>query len=185
MSEGIIDILQRELAVENLEKLSRELDGIPVAQIKVAASGIVTMLTVTCAGKASDPKSAGWLNEILESKQLSDEDASGIGAILLGDKQSDFFATMGQMSGLDTARGRTLTNILTPRLLNAIGQVKREQQLDATKLAELLKKGRESNTEIAQFLKMMDAFFGIEQTSDPEDTKGFAAFKDRDLKDNP
>ena len=79
---------------------------------------------------------SGFLNQGKATSKRDDGD--GILRHLLGSRRSQIEGSVAKTSGLDAASSNKLMAMLAPVLMGAVGKQKREQNLDAGALAQLL-----------------------------------------------
>jgi hypothetical protein len=152
MSASALDALLPLLESGNVQQVSRQL-GIGEDQASTAIKAAVPLLVGALQREASSPAGldslAGALDRDHDGSVLDDIGAflggggnatagAGILGHVLGSRQSNVAASLGQSTGLDAGSVLQLLTILAPLVMGALGKAKRQTHADAGGLADIL-----------------------------------------------
>ncbi|MEZ4706388.1 MAG: DUF937 domain-containing protein [Caldilineaceae bacterium] len=149
---SLFDLLSQQLDDNTVNQLSRQL-GADSASTHAAINAALPMLLGALGRNASSADGAraldnalardhdgSILNDVLgavTSANISDSGAKILGHVL-GGNQTAVQRGMSQVSGLDVDTSGQLLAILAPVVLGALGQTKRQNNLNANDLSDLL-----------------------------------------------
>ena len=154
---NITDLLQSQLSGAVIDQLSQQVGG-NKQQTAAATSGIMNVLLGAMAKNAASPDGASALANALDrdhdgsvfdnvmdvlggSQQSANARAmngAGILGHILGGRQDGAMDMVSKMSGLDKSKVGSLMVSLAPVIMGALGKAKREQNLDASGLSNVL-----------------------------------------------
>lgn len=174
-------LIQGQISETLIDQLSGQLGGADRSQTAAATSGILSTLMGAMARNASTPDGASALNNALESDHdggiLDDvmgmlggqasgvssraTNGSGILGHILGTQQSGAADMISKMSGLSNDKTGNLMTMLAPMVMGMLGKAKRESNLDAGGVSDLLsgfaKKEQSSNPAMGLITGFLDA----------------------------
>ncbi len=154
----ITDMIVQQLGNSGASMIAEKL-GIPESVAKMAISAALPMIVGGLGRNAAEPSGAEAIMGALDSKhdgsilgdvlgalgqQEQKDDGMAILGHILGSKQNNAQAALGQAAGLDSNQAGDLMAMLAPVVMGQLGQAKKEQGLDASTLAKLL--GQEKET---------------------------------------
>jgi hypothetical protein len=142
-----------------IDQLSQQLGGVDKEKTATAASGAVSTIMAALARNAATPDGAAALNNALErdhdgsilndvmgmltgsqaqSAQSRMLNGSGILRHVLGEQQTGAVDMVSKMSGLSSDKTGSLMTMLAPVVMGMLGKAKREENLDAGGISDLL-----------------------------------------------
>lgn len=153
----ITDMIVQQLGNNGAKMIADRL-GIPESVAKMAISAALPMIVGGLGRNASDPSGAqaisgaldkhdgSILNDVLGALGKPEEKQDGMAILghILGSKQNNAQAALGQAAGLEQDKAGDLMAMLAPIVMGQLGQAKKEQGLDASAIAQLL--GQEKET---------------------------------------
>ena len=157
----LMEIISAQLTESNLDLISSKL-GTDRGKTRAAIGAALPSLIAALARNGSTPEGAAGLASAIDRdghdgsvldnlQQFIGEDQyqdrrSGPGILnhLLGGKQSQVAAGIGQATGLQADSSGKLMQMLAPMVLGALGKQKREQGLDASSLMGFFGQEKES-----------------------------------------
>jgi hypothetical protein len=171
---SVLEMLARQLGGGTLNQLSRQL-GTDEKTTGNAVSAALPVLLAALAKNSARPGGAqdllgaldrdhdgGVLNDVTGFLQKPDERAgNGILGHLLGGRRGQVEQNLSKASGLDAAGVAKLMTMLAPIVMGALGRKRREENLDAGSLSDLLTRERTSlerqNPQLGGLVQMLDA----------------------------
>lgn len=172
-------LIQSQLTDGVIDQLSSQLGGADRTQTTAAATGILSTLMGAMARNASTPDGASALNNALDRDHdggLLDDvmgmlggqaapskatNGAGILGHILGDRQSGAVDIISKVSGLSGGNTGNLMSMLAPMAMSMLGKAKRESNLDAGGVSDLLsgfaKKEQASNPVMGLITGFLDA----------------------------
>ena len=174
-------LIQSQISDSLIEQLSGQLGGVDKAQTATATSGILSTLIAAMARNASTPDGAAALNNALErdhdgsvldnimdviggkatGASSSAINGSGILNHVLGSRQDGAVDMISKMSGLDASKTGNLMATLAPIVMGMLGKAKRENNLDASGISDVLggfaKKQQNANPAMSLITGFLDA----------------------------
>lgn len=153
----ITDMIVQQLGNNGAKMIADKL-GIPESVAKMAISAALPMIVGGLGRNASDPSGAqaisgalekhdgSILNDVVGALGRPEEKQDGMAILghILGSKQNNAQAALGQAAGLEQDKAGDLMAMLAPIVMGQLGQAKKEQGLDASAIAQLL--GQEKET---------------------------------------
>jgi len=171
MAINLMDLVQSQLSGGVMDVLTSQLgNGATKSQTSGAASNIMEVLLGGVARNAQSQDGANALNNALEKDHdggildnLQDilggnntqpqyeraMNGAGILKHILGDKQSNVIDAISKSNGLNTNQVGSLMMKLAPMLLGVLGQQKKQNNLDASGISDLLKGARQQQEQKA------------------------------------
>lgn len=155
----LTQMLQSNLSEDMIDQLSQQLGGADKEKTAIAASGIMSTLMGAMARNASTPDGSQALNQALDNDHdgsiLDDVmgmvtgqntgnvstrtlNGSGILGHILGTQQRPATDVISKMSGLNGNQVGSLMTMLAPVVMGMLGRKKREDNLDAGGITDLL-----------------------------------------------
>lgn len=156
----LTDLIKGQISESLIDQLSGQLGGVDRQQTAAATDGILSTLLSAMARNAATPQGASALNNALErdhdgsvledimgqvlgqgtrsttnSRAINGE---GILGHILGNRQSGAVDMISKMSGLDSGKTGNLMAMLAPVVMGMLGKAKRENNLDATGITDVL-----------------------------------------------
>lgn len=177
----LTSLIQSQLSAGLIDQLSQQLGGVDKEKTALATTGILTSLLGAMAKNASTPDGAAALNNALEkdhdgsilndvigmvtgqSTPANNRAVNGAGILnhVLGSKQGGVADMVSQMSGLDSSKTGDLMTMLAPVVMGMLGKAKRENNLDASGISDVLggftKQQKDTNPMMGMLTKMLDA----------------------------
>ncbi len=174
------NLIQSQLTDGLIDQLSSQLGGADRAQTTAAATGVLSTLMGAMARNASTPDGAAALNNALEQdhdggilddvmgmlggqSNANSRTTNGAGILnhILGDRQSGAVDMISKMSGLNGGDTGNLMSMLAPVVMGMLGKAKRQNNLDAGGVSDLLsgfaKKEQASNPVMGLITGFLDA----------------------------
>lgn len=149
--DSLIGMLTQHLGGQAIEQISKKL-GVDKGIVGKAITVAIPMIIAALAKNASRSRGAeslanaverdhdggifGNLGDYLGGPKATQDD--GILKHVFGSKRSGIENILGQMSGLNTNQAGSLLNILAPMVMGMLGKTKKDRNLDAGGLAEML-----------------------------------------------
>lgn len=154
----LTSLIQSQVSEGLIDQLSSQLGGADRGKTAAATTGILSTLLGAMARNASTPDGASALNSALErdhdgsiledvmgmvtgQKSAPNERAvNGAGILnhVLGKRQGGAVDMISKMSGLDSGQTGNLMSMLAPMVMGMLGKAKRESNLDAGGISDLL-----------------------------------------------
>ncbi len=156
----LTNLLQTHLSGDFIDQLSTQIGGADKQKTAIAASGIVSTLMGAMARNTATPQGAQSLNQALErdnhgevlnnisgllggSRDIQPENSralngAGILGHVLGNRQGPAVEMISRMSGLDQNKVSMLMTVLAPVVMGMLGKAKKQENLDAGGLSDLL-----------------------------------------------
>ena len=174
-------LIQSQISDGLIDQLSSQLGGVDRSQTAAATSGILSTLMGAMARNASTPDGASALNNALDSDHdgsvldnvmdllggqasgVSSRTTNGTGILnhILGGQQSGAVDMISKMSGLSGDKTGNLMAMLAPMVMGMLGKAKRQNNLDAGGVSDLLsgfaKKEQQSNPAMSLITGFLDA----------------------------
>lgn len=174
---NLFDLVQNQLSDQVMDQLNQKVGG-SREQTRMATDGIVSTLLSALSKNAQKPEGAQSLLSALDrdhdgsvlddamellsgNKQASNPRAfngSGIVRHVLGEKEEPANQMLGKMTGMDTGQISQLMVTLAPLVMGALGKAKKNQQLDAGGLGQLLSHSVQSQTNQRSELGLIGQF---------------------------
>ena len=174
------NLIQSQLTDGLIDQLSSQLGGADRAQTTAAATGVLSTLMGAMARNASTPDGAAALNNALErdhdggilddvmgmlggQANANSRTTNGAGILnhVLGDRQSGAVDMISKMSGLSGDNTGNLMSMLAPMVMGMLGKAKRQNNLDAGGVSDLLsgftKKEQANNPVMGLITGFLDA----------------------------
>lgn len=156
----ITDMIVQQIGNSGASMIAEKL-GVPESVAKMAISAALPMLMGGLGRNAADPQGAqalagaldkhdgSILNDVMGALNSSDQQLDGMKILghVLGGKQDNAQAALGQAAGIESGQARDLMAMLAPVVLGQLGQQKQQQGLDASGLADLLGQERQKSDE--------------------------------------
>ena len=177
----LMDLLQGQLGDGLLNQISKQLGGADKQQTQTAASSAINILLGAMNKNTNDPNGASALASALDrdhdgsilddvmgmvtgQKQVQNPrmvNGAGIVKHILGGKQGNAIDMISKLSGLDGNKAGNLMSMLAPLVMGALGKHKRQHNLDAGGISDLLTKTVKShaskNAQMGLVEKFLDA----------------------------
>ncbi len=167
----LLQTLANNLDEQTLRKMSQAV-GADEGQTERAISAALPMLLGALGRNASNPQGAQALTSALQrdhdgsifnnlAAQLTNpstlQDGMAILNHVLGGKKEAVATGVGNVSGLSASATSQLLTMLAPMVLGALGQMQRQENLDADQVASVLKKEREeTESSLGGLAKLLD-----------------------------
>ncbi len=177
----LTSLIQSQISSGLIEQLSQQLGGVEKEKTAAATTGILASLLGAMAKNASTPDGAAALNNALEKDHdgsilndvigmvtgqaapANDRAVNGAGILnhVLGGKQGGVVDMISKMSGLESNKTGDLMTMLAPVVMGMLGKAKRENNLDASGISDVLggfaKQQKDTNPMMGMVTKMLDA----------------------------
>jgi hypothetical protein len=178
----LTDLIKGQISESLIDQLAGQLGGVDRQKTAAATDGILTTLLGALARNASTPQGASALNNALDrdhdgsilndvmgmvtgqaSSNVSSKaiDGSGILNHVLGNRQGGAVDMVSKMSGLDASKTGDLMSMLAPVVMGMLGKAKRENNLDANGVSDVLggfaKQQQSSNPAMSLITGFLDA----------------------------
>lgn len=177
----LTDLIKGQISDSLIEQLSGQLGGVDRQKTAAATEGILSTLLGAMARNASTPQGASALNNALDrdhdgsvlndimgmvtgqasTTNSSTLNGSGILNHILGSRQSGAVDMVSKMSGLDSSKTGDLMSMLAPVVMGMLGKAKRENNLDASGISDVLggfaKQQQSSNPAMSLITGFLDA----------------------------
>ncbi|MEZ4984687.1 MAG: DUF937 domain-containing protein [Saprospiraceae bacterium] len=177
----LTSLIQSQLSDGLIDQLSQQLGGVDKEKTVAASTGILSTLLGAMARNASTPQGASALNNALDRDHdgsiLNDvigmvtgqssapnpraTNGSGILEHILGSRQSGAVDMISKMSGLEAGKTGDLMAMLAPMVMGMLGKAKRENNLDASGISDVLggfaKQQQGSNPAMSLITGFLDA----------------------------
>ena len=151
MNDSILKTLQQHLGPDTIQQMSSAIGADPAATSGAIATALPALLS-GLKGNASNPDGAASLDRALNAHDGSILDnlggilgGDGVGGKILGhifgSKRAPVEEGVGRASGLDAAQVARLMAMLAPIVMGVLGRMKREKNLDASRLPDVLQQG--------------------------------------------
>ena len=153
----LMQLVQSQLSEGLIDQLSNQIGGAPRQQTEVATNGIVSALVNAMAKQAQQGGAqnitnalqrdhdgslfeniGGFLQGNIQPEQRRAANGMGILNHLLGNKQGGMANMISKMSGLDQNSAGSLMTMLAPIVMGALGKQRRQNNLDANGIMDLL-----------------------------------------------
>ncbi|MEL7220859.1 MAG: DUF937 domain-containing protein [Bacteroidota bacterium] len=156
----LTDLIKGQISESLIDQLSGQLGGVDRQTTANATEGILSTLLGAMARNASTPQGASSLNNALErdhdgsvlddimgqvlggasSNTANNRALNGAGILnhILGSRQSGAVDMISKMSGLDSSKTGDLMTMLAPVVMGMLGKTKRQNNLDAGGISDLL-----------------------------------------------
>ncbi len=178
---NLIEMLQSQMTDQVLDTLTSQIGATDRTQTKAAADGIFSTLATALSKNAQKPGGAegllgaldrdhdgsimddlaGFLGGQKQPQNTSMLNGAGILKHVLGGNQSNVIDMIARMSGLNQNSSGSLLTMLAPMVLGALGKQKRQNNLDAPSIQDLLKSSVKSqannNAQMGLIGKLLDA----------------------------
>ncbi len=180
----LMDMIQSQVSDQLIGQLTSQLGGnVRPEQTAAATSGILATLMGAMAKNASTPDGASALNNALErdhdgsilddvmgmvtgqtapSNQRATNGAGILGHIL-GNRQGGAVDMISKMSGLDQNNTGQLMTMLAPMLMGMLGKTKRQNNLDAGSLTDLLAGASQRQRQQAPATSLIESFLDADK----------------------
>jgi hypothetical protein len=177
----LTDLIKGQISESLIDQLSGQLGGVDRQKTAAATDGILSTLLGAMARNAATPQGASALNNALDRDHdgsiLNDVigmvtgqasnvnskaiDGSGILNHILGSRQSGAVDMVSKMSGLDSSKTGDLMSMLAPVVMGMLGKAKRENNLDAGGISDVLggfaKQQQDQNPAMSLITGFLDA----------------------------
>jgi hypothetical protein len=179
----LTDLIKGQISESLIDQLSGQLGGVDRQKTAAATEGVLSTLLGAMARNASTPQGASALNAALDRDHdgsiLNDVigmvtgqaantninskaiDGAGILGHILGNRQSGAVDMVSKMSGLDSSKTGDLMSMLAPVVMGMLGKAKRENNLDASGISDVLggfaKQQQSSNPAMSLITGFLDA----------------------------
>ena len=168
LSDGVVNGIDKELGVNNPQKTNMAANAAlsvlmsalnKNSQSSDALSGLMGALDRDHDGGILDDLLGTLSGRVLPQNQKTINGA-GILGHLLGGKQSTAVEAVTKMTGLDSNQSMNILSKLAPLVLGVLGRVKKQKQLDNSKMRDFLRESQEQyeqqNTSANLFSKLLD-----------------------------
>lgn len=155
-----MDLVKGQISDSLIDQISGQLGDVDRQKTAAATDGVLSTLLNAMARNAATPQGASALNNALERDHdggaLNDLmgmlqgsatgqapgnrslDGSGILGHILGSRQNGAVDMISKMSGLDSSKTGSLMTMLAPMVMGMLGKAKRENNLDASGISDVL-----------------------------------------------
>ena len=178
---NLIELLQSQMTDQVLDTLTSKIGATDRNQTKAAADGIFSTLATALSKNVQKPGGAdgllgaldrdhdgsimddlaGFLGGQKQPQNTSMLNGAGILKHVLGGNQSNVIDMVSRMSGLNQNSSGSLLTMLAPMVLGALGKQKRQNNLDAPSITDLLnssvKSQANNNAQMGLIGKLLDA----------------------------
>lgn len=170
----MLDMLTSQLGTDGLRQISQQL-GTDEETTGNAVSAAIPVLLGALAKNSAQPQGAQSLLGALDRdhdgsvlddlagflQQPNQQDGNGILGHVLGGRRDRVERNVSQASGLDAASVSKLMTMLAPLVMGALGKARRQQNLDAGGLSDLLTNERvglqRKNPQLGGLAQLLDA----------------------------
>lgn len=177
----LTSLIQSQISPGLIDQLSQQLGGVEKEKTAAATTGILTTLLGALAKNAATPSGAAALNNALEKDHdgsilndvigmvtgqtapANNRAVNGAGILnhVLGNNQGAMVDMISKMSGLEANKTGDLMTMLAPVVMGMLGKAKREENLDASGISDVLggfaKQQQSSNPMMGMVTRMLDA----------------------------
>lgn len=178
---NLIELLQSQMTDQVLDTLTSKIGATDRTQTKAAADGIFSTLATALSKNVQKPGGAegllgaldrdhdgsimddlaGMLGGQKQPQNTSMLNGAGILKHVLGGNQSNVIDMVAKMSGLNQNSSGSLLTMLAPMVLGALGKQKKQNNLDASAITDLLtssvKSTANNNAQMGMIGKLLDA----------------------------
>ena len=178
---NLIELLQSQMTDQVLDTLTSKIGATDRTQTKAAADGIFSTLATALSKNVQKPGGAegllgaldrdhdgsimddlaGILGGQKQPQNTSMLNGAGILKHVLGGNQSNVVDMVAKMSGLNPNASGSLLTMLAPMVLGALGKQKRQNNLDASSITDLLtnsvKSQANNNAQMGLIGRLLDA----------------------------
>lgn len=177
----LTDLIKGQISESLIDQLAGQLGGVDRQKTAAATDGILSTLLGAMARNASTPQGASSLNAALDrdhdgsllndvmgmvtgqASNTNNRAANGSGILnhILGNRQGGAVDMVSKMSGLDSSKTGDLMTMLAPVVMGMLGKAKRENNLDANGISDVLggfaKQQQSSNPAMSLITGFLDA----------------------------
>lgn len=156
---NLLDIITQNLGGDFINQIGSQFGVEDQSKTQNAASSAISVLMGALNKNASTPDGANILSSVLDrdhdggilddvmgyvtgSSNVANQktvDGDGILNHILGDQKDDIISQIAQNSGISSAAGAGILSKLAPMVMGMLGKAKKENNLDAGGLSDLLK----------------------------------------------